>query len=257
MKQILYVLILLLSKMLFCQNSITVYDYNEKDTIMYYIEKDKLYKCPLNKIIEKNKCLIKEEIVSKSNRYEMIRLSIEQKTKITAILPNVTNPEKLTGNYIYDLPYSKGESYKVTQGYNGSFSHQGIFALDFNMPEGSKVLATRDGLVVSVVVKNNKGCASLDCYKFANYITIMHSDATIAKYAHLQKNGAKVKVGDRVKKGDVIGFSGNTGFSSGPHLHFICYLHLASSASLKTFFRTENGEKHEYLQEDYHYPRNY
>jgi murein DD-endopeptidase MepM/ murein hydrolase activator NlpD len=54
----------------------------------------------------------------------------------------------------------------------------------------------------------------------ANYILIQHSDGTLAQYVHLMKGGSKVELGQRVKAGEWIGLSGNTGHSTGPHLHF-------------------------------------
>lgn len=49
---------------------------------------------------------------------------------------------------------------------------------------------------------------------------ILHDDGTIAVYAHLNRNSIRVRPGERVRAGQYIADSGNTGLSSGPHLHF-------------------------------------
>jgi murein DD-endopeptidase MepM/ murein hydrolase activator NlpD len=126
---------------------------------------------------------------------------------------------------IYRLPYLSGETYRVTQGFNGSFSHKGNsrFSIDWSMPEGTLVCAARGGIVVGVKSWSCEGGGS-DKYKDkGNYIMIRHTDGTIGEYDHLVKDGAKVKVGQVVQLGDVIGLSGKTGFASGPHLHFCVY----------------------------------
>ena len=54
----------------------------------------------------------------------------------------------------------------------------------------------------------------------ANNIRIVHSDGTMAVYAHLELESAHVQVGDRVRAGQLLALSGDTGYTSGPHLHF-------------------------------------
>ncbi|MBK7433819.1 MAG: M23 family metallopeptidase [Chitinophagaceae bacterium] len=65
---------------------------------------------------------------------------------------------------------------------------------------------------------------------------------------HLKYNGSKVKFGDQVNKGDLIGFSGNTGWTNGPHLHFSCALSgLEKRETITTLFRTGDGTQAGYL----------
>lgn len=164
-------------------------------------------------------------------------------------------------NYVYDLPFAKGKAFWIHQGYNGTFSHQNENSLDFIMPEGTEILSSREGLVIDVVQKNNQGCPTRNCAPYGNYVSILHSDGTIAQYYHLQQNGAKVNIGDTVTKGQVIGLSGNTGWSSGPHLHFVTYLPSATGdknrVTIKTLFKTGYGDKTEYLEEKKSYSRAY
>lgn len=127
-------------------------------------------------------------------------------------------PQQQTSLYV--LPFPAGDAYKVevsTGHYRAANQGVGLYAVDFNMPIGSKIAAARAGEVVAVREQyadwNGK-----DLHE--NYIFIRHSDGTIARYFHLTQNGALVDEGDKVNAGDVIGLSGNTGQSGGPHLHF-------------------------------------
>ena len=160
--------------------------------------------------------------------------------------------------YEYGLPYSKGKRFLVFQGYNGSFSHQNENAIDFSMPEGTEILAARDGVVIKVVDNNNESCPQQECVKYNNYITVYHSDGTFANYVHIKYNGSKVKVGDHINKGELIASSGNTGWSSGPHLHFSCSLPgIEERETIMTKFKINNGSKAEYLKEKETYLKDY
>ena len=160
--------------------------------------------------------------------------------------------------YEYDLPFEKGTSHKLFQGYFGKFSHQSERALDFTMPEGTNVVAARDGIVVAVVQNNTRSCPYKTCLPYTNYVNIYHSDGTFDSYCHIKHNGSKVNVGDSVKQGDVIAISGNTGFTSGPHLHFVCYLGgLKDRRSVETYFKTNDGTDVTTLEENEIYFKNY
>ncbi|GEM_PF-2857325 len=121
---------------------------------------------------------------------------------------------------LYKIPFGLGKKFKVSQGFNGSFSHSiktRKHAIDIEMPIGTTVCACRAGKVVDVVEK-----FADDTGKEAetNYIRILHNDGTYGIYAHLMKNGSHVQIGDDVNEGGIIGKSGNSGKTDGPHLHF-------------------------------------
>ena len=126
-----------------------------------------------------------------------------------------------TGDEEYLLPYKSGQSYVVVQGEMGTFSHFGeyLYSIDFVMPEGTAITAMRDGTIVFIKEDSNEGGADLSFSDKANFIWVLHEDNSIGRYVHLKQNGVLVNLGDKVKAGDVIGLSGNTGRSTGPHLH--------------------------------------
>ena len=83
--------------------------------------------------------------------------------------------------------------------------------LDFRAKRGDKILATADGVVKKAL--RNGG--------YGNFVLIDHGNGYTTSFAHMQKY--LVRKGDRVKRGQVIGLVGNTGRSTGPHLHYeIC-----------------------------------
>ncbi|MGB0716793.1 MAG: peptidoglycan DD-metalloendopeptidase family protein [Phycisphaerae bacterium] len=119
------------------------------------------------------------------------------------------------------VPYAAGETRRVSQGVNGDFSHEGRFAWDFPMPIGTPILAARAGQVIEVVdTFQNTEVTSRDLIGSANHVVIDHGDGLQSIYAHLDFDGAIVEPGQLVARGQTIGFSGNTGFSTGPHLHY-------------------------------------
>ncbi|MGM8363471.1 M23 family metallopeptidase [Flavobacterium sp. ARAG 55.4] len=168
------------------------------------------------------------------------------------------NLDEYDSEFIYDLPFSSAKTFKINQGYNGNRSHQNQNALDFNMPEGTEIKAVREGIVVKVTDTNSINCSEEDCKKYNNEIIIYHPDGTFAEYTHIKKGGSIVNIGSNVKKGDIIGYSGNVGWSTGPHLHLVIFLQkLENRKTLKTKFKTGDGECSEYLEEKCIYNRNY
>jgi murein DD-endopeptidase MepM/ murein hydrolase activator NlpD len=168
------------------------------------------------------------------------------------------NNNEYDKDYIYNLPFKTSNKFKLFQGYNGTISHQNKNSLDFTMPVGTEIMAIREGVVIKVVEKNNKNCGKEECKKYNNLIIIYHSDGTFAEYTHIKLNGSKVKVGDQVSKGQLIGYSGNVGWSTGPHLHLVIFKqNIDNRETLKTKFKTGDGNTIEYLVEKEEYSRNY
>lgn len=128
------------------------------------------------------------------------------------------------GNATYALPFPAEDRFPVSQGFNGKFSHhddQNRYAVDIVMPVGTPVLAARDGTVMTVA--NDFYGAGLNMAEYgsrANNIRILHPDGSMAVYAHLKLESARVQVGEHVHAGQVLALSGDTGFTNGPHLHF-------------------------------------
>ena len=92
---------------------------------------------------------------------------------------------------------------------------------DVAMPVGTDIYAARGGVVFDVAESNFRNGLDRDHdAPAANVVRILHDDGTYALYAHLNWNSIRVRPGDRVQRGEYIADSGNTGFSSGPHLHF-------------------------------------
>lgn len=121
---------------------------------------------------------------------------------------------------LYSAPFGGSGPRRLVAGY-GSPTHLGanFYAVDFAMPEGTPVLAARSGIVVYLQDGFTKGGLTPDLLERANLVAVAHADGTIASYGHLER-GLDVAEGDTVARGQLLGFSGSTGFSGQPHLHF-------------------------------------
>lgn len=271
-RPIFIVFLIFFSSFAFSQNKWNIRFYNETVNRNIVIFADNDEEMPMSakfdfKLSNMTSSLPSNQIVvipAKAKKFEI--------AKITVIKQNAANSFSYTntfnfGNalqkdydkdYIYDLPFEKGKTQLIYQGYNGKFSHQNANALDFNLKTGEKIFAAREGTVVAVVENNTQSCANISCAKFNNKIVVMHPDGTFADYVHLKLNGAEVKIGDEVKKGQFIGYSGNTGFSNGPHLHFAVFLNRIDGKRdyLPTKFKTSESDSL-LLEEGKSYTKNY
>lgn len=134
--------------------------------------------------------------------------------------PNAQAPD----DAVYALPFYPDTKFTIDQGFGGAFSHhdaESNYSIDFGVPEGTPVIAARDGVVMQV--EGDFRASGADAQRYgdrANYVRIVHEDGSMAVYAHLAPDSILFRPGDRIHVGNFLAKSGNTGFSTGPHLHF-------------------------------------
>ncbi|MEW8038118.1 MAG: peptidoglycan DD-metalloendopeptidase family protein [Candidatus Thiodiazotropha sp.] len=125
---------------------------------------------------------------------------------------------------MYSFPVIKSGKYRISQGFKGGFSHSkepNLYALDIALPIGTDLVAAREGVVISV--KDDYHMSGKNDYFLdkANYVKILHADGTYATYAHILMGSASVEPGEVVSEGQKIARSGSSGYSRGPHVHFV------------------------------------
>lgn len=129
--------------------------------------------------------------------FELAKRKEELIASIPAIQPVANKDLRRIGSY---FGYRTDPFYKVTK------LHEGI---DFTAPIGTEIYATGDG-VIKTIEQSRGG--------YGNMILINHGFGYETLYAHMSK--LNVKAGQKVKRGQIIGFVGNTGKSTSPHLHY-------------------------------------
>lgn len=158
---------------------------------------------------------------------EIARIEDELRVKFDASLL----PTKRPGVFAWPVALkSQGGKGIITQHFGeisnlyGGRPHNG---LDIGVPVGTPVFAGEEGRVMAV---DNNDRSRWSKYQYGKYVLIEHSNNLATLYAHLSEQTARV--GDSVKRGDLIGYSGTTGYSTGPHVHFGLYW--APSILMKT-----------------------
>lgn len=144
----------------------------------------------------------------------------------TAVIgdPKAKHDDRVT----YAWPFPPGAHARLSQGPHGPTHHDrgSLYAIDLAVPEGTPVLAARAGTVVFLESRYFE--SGIDRAKYltrSNQVRILHDDGSMASYAHLFPESIDLEPGQRVEVGQQIGLSGNTGYSSGPHLHFVVMVH--------------------------------
>jgi hypothetical protein len=140
--------------------------------------------------------------------------------------------KQLPPEFNYYPPFPLGLQFPISQGFDNDQTHtetHSQYAVDIVMPIGTPILAARAGLVMDMEDDFHGGAQTERYLLRSNQVRILHDDGTMAVYAHLQPNSLRVKEGARVNRGQWIANSGNTGFSNGPHLHFVIQLNAGMS----------------------------
>jgi murein DD-endopeptidase MepM/ murein hydrolase activator NlpD len=125
----------------------------------------------------------------------------------------------------YRVPFALANTHRVSQAYPSALTHNdpaNLHAVDFEMPIGTGVYAARGGTVIEIADDNYTAGLDPDTdLARANIVRILHEDGTMALYGHLNWNSIRVRPGQQIERGEYLADSGNTGFSTGPHLHFV------------------------------------
>lgn len=144
--------------------------------------------------------LVQQVSIQQRSFEELARLA-ENKTEFLASIPAI---QPISNKKLRSM--ASGFGYRLHPIYKTYKMHTGI---DFTAPTGTPVYATGNGRVVPPVDGG---------HGYGNHVVIDHGFGYKSLYAHMYKT--KVRIGQRVKRGELIGYVGNTGLSSGPHLHY-------------------------------------
>ena len=123
--------------------------------------------------------------------------------------------------WLYAKPFPKEIE---TAASTDSPAHFGPYchAIDYLMPDGSSILAPMQGVVVQVKDDSDRGGPSQEFVNDLNYITIAHGNE-FSQLCHIRHRGALVRAGQQVKEGELIAYTGSTGWTYEPHLHFMVF----------------------------------
>jgi len=131
----------------------------------------------------------------------------------TAVMLRCKDRERTYGNIYCITQYFGNTAFAQSGAYNGQ-GHNGI---DFGASTGTKVISALAGIVEGVGDTD----VAPGCYSYGKWVLVKHNNGLSTLYAHLSH--ISVSKGDAVGTGGLVGYSGNTGYSTGPHLHFTLF----------------------------------
>ena len=192
-------------------------DLSDQKYVLDINRKDKNTLLSITKNKESNYQNLLDEKVEARKAFERELLDLESQLKIEIDTSKIAKAGKGVLSWPLDkvhiTQYFGNTKFAKSGGYNGS-GHNGM---DFRASQGTKVKAALTGVVTAV----GNTDAVPGCYSYGKFLLIKHNNGLTTLYAHLSFISAKK--GDTVITGDTIGYSGNTGYSTGPHLHFTVY----------------------------------
>jgi murein DD-endopeptidase MepM/ murein hydrolase activator NlpD len=154
-------------------------------------------------------------VVSARKKLDVLTKQLYIQTKsFDEIVELARNKEKMLHSIPAIMPISNKDLKRTASGWGFRIHpiekiRKFHYGMDFTAPVGTDIYATGDGRVVKVI-KSKRG--------YGNYIEIDHGFGYSTLYGHM--SGFNVTQGQRIRRGEVIGYVGNTGHSSGPHLHY-------------------------------------
>ncbi len=182
-------------------------------------------KAETNKLLKdtKNKeALYQQQLADRKKKKAAIEKEIADfESKLKAFTNVASLPKSGTGVLSYPL-----KNVKITQYFGNTpfstqnpqvYSGMGHNGVDFAASMGTAVYSSADGVVMGVA-NSDLACPGVS---FGKYVLIRHTNGLATLYAHLSSQS--VSIGENVTSGQKIGLSGNTGYSTGPHLHFAVY----------------------------------
>ncbi len=192
--------------------------YDQKTIVVYQEDRKK----DILEFTQNKESIYQKNLIDTKKRISALDKQIRDfESKLKFLLNKNSIPEK--GSEVFEWPLPKKDIY-ITQRFGkttssgilyASGSHSGV---DFRAAIGTPVYSVSDGVIIGTG-NTDEACVGIS---FGKWILIEHGNIGLSTtYGHLSK--IKLKDGDHVKKGDLIGYSGNTGHTTGPHLHITTY----------------------------------
>ena len=165
-----------------------------------------------------------------SKSYDEVFELVKKKAELLASIPAI---QPVTKSGIARL--ASGFGYRIHPIYKTHMMHEGI---DFTSPIGTEIYSTGNGIVAKVEY-NGRG--------YGNHIIINHGYGYSTLYGHMSKFA--VRPGQKIKRGDIIGYVGNTGSSTGPHVHYEVIKNGKKINPINFFFNDLTAEEYEKIRE--------